>query len=95
MNFLAGSLLDTELERNQSKRALAESVRCGFFLRKKPLSGIASRYSYSDFAIAERTAGAVYSGCSGTRVDVPRNRRTQVDATIREWRPCTKLNRTQ
>ena len=67
--------MDTELERNQSKRALAESVRCGFYFhpgdedlspgtpeRKKPLGGIASRYSYSGFAIAERIAGAVYSG---------------------------------
>jgi len=40
------------LERNQSKRALAESVRGGFFLRKKPLGGIAFGYSYSGFAVA-------------------------------------------
>ncbi len=32
---------------------------------------------------------------SGTRIDVSRNRSIQVDATIRERRPCTKLKRTQ
>jgi len=31
--------------------------------------------SLIDPEFAERTAGAVYSGCSGTRVDVPRNRK--------------------
>jgi hypothetical protein len=30
---------------------------------------------------------------SGTRVDVSRNRSVQVDATSRERRPCTMLNR--
>jgi hypothetical protein len=39
------------LKRNQSKRALVESVQGGFFLRKKPLGGVASGYSYSGFAI--------------------------------------------
>jgi hypothetical protein len=40
------------LEQNQSKRALDESLKGGFFLRKKPLEGIAPGYSYSGFAIA-------------------------------------------
>jgi hypothetical protein len=68
MDFLAGSLIVPELERNQSKRVLAESIRCGFFIRKKPLGGIASGYSYSGFAVAERIAGAVYSGLQESRV---------------------------
>jgi hypothetical protein len=34
-------------------------------------------------------------GYSGTRVDVSRNRSVQVEATPRERRPCTKLNRIQ
>src|SRR5260370_35000503 len=33
------------------------------------------------------------AGYSGTRVAVSRNRSIQVDATIRERRSCTKLNR--
>ena len=40
-----------ELEQNQSRRALEESLKGGFFLRKKPLEGIASGYSYSGFAL--------------------------------------------
>ena len=40
------------LKRNQSKRALVEGVQGGFFLRKKPLGGVASGYSYSGFAVA-------------------------------------------
>jgi len=43
--------LALSLEQNQSKRALDESLKGGFFLRKKPLEGIASGYSYSGFAI--------------------------------------------
>jgi hypothetical protein len=43
--------LSAQLEQNQSKRALDESLKGGFFLRKKPLEGIASGYSYSGFAI--------------------------------------------
>jgi hypothetical protein len=75
MHLLARSLMATELERNQSQRALAESVRCGFYFHptdedlsagtpvmKKPLGGIASGYSYSGFAVANRIACAVYSG---------------------------------
>jgi hypothetical protein len=41
-------------EQNQSKYALFESLRGGFFLKKKPLEDIASRYSNSGFAIVER-----------------------------------------
>ena len=41
------------LEQNQSKRALDESLKGGFFLRKKPLEGIATGYSYSGFAIVD------------------------------------------
>ena len=40
------------IEQNQSQRALAESIRGGFFLRKKPLESIAAGYRYSDFALA-------------------------------------------
>ncbi|HEY1208875.1 MAG TPA: dephospho-CoA kinase [Terracidiphilus sp.] len=43
---------ETVLEQNQSKSALDKSLRGGFFLRKKPLDGIASKYSDSDFAEA-------------------------------------------
>jgi hypothetical protein len=39
------------LEQKQSKRALDESLKGGFSLRKKPLEGIASGYTYSGFAI--------------------------------------------
>jgi hypothetical protein len=39
------------LEQNQSKRALDESHKGGYFLRKKPLEGIAPGYSFSGFAI--------------------------------------------
>jgi hypothetical protein len=39
------------LERNQSKRALAKSVRGGFSLRKKPLGMVLPGYSYSGFAV--------------------------------------------
>jgi beta-mannosidase len=40
------------LEQNQSNRALDESLKGGFSLRKKPLEGSAIGYSYPDFAIA-------------------------------------------
>jgi hypothetical protein len=40
------------LKQNQSKRALGKSREGGFFLKKKPLEGMASGYSYSGFAIA-------------------------------------------
>jgi len=53
------------LERNQSKRVLGKSVNGGFYfhptdedlsagtpVRKKPLGGVTSRYSYSGFAVA-------------------------------------------
>jgi hypothetical protein len=43
--------LPQQLEQNQSKRALVENLKGGFFLRKKPLEGIAPGYSYSDFAL--------------------------------------------
>jgi hypothetical protein len=49
-----GHLVTRELEQNQSKRALAKSVRGGFSLRKKPLGMVLSGYSYSGFAVAER-----------------------------------------
>jgi hypothetical protein len=39
------------LEQNQSKRALDESLKGGFFLRRNPLEGCATGYSYSDFAV--------------------------------------------
>src|ERR1035437_6282534 len=39
-------------EQNQSKRALDESIKGGFFLRKNPLEDIAFVYIYSGFAIA-------------------------------------------
>jgi hypothetical protein len=35
----------------------------------------------------------LYENYSGTRVDVSRNRNVQVDATLRERRPCTKFKR--
>jgi hypothetical protein len=40
-------------------------------------------------------SGHIRNDYSGTRVDVFRNRGTQVDATNKERRPCTKLARTQ
>jgi hypothetical protein len=40
------------LERNQSNSAQAKSIEGGFFLRKKPLGGIAPGYTYSDSALA-------------------------------------------
>jgi hypothetical protein len=46
----------TNLEQNQSEYALLESLRGGFFLRKKPLEGFASGYSNSGFAIAHEQA---------------------------------------
>jgi hypothetical protein len=46
------------LEQNQSQRALAERIRGGFFLRKKPLESIAAGYSYSDFAIGRQARTA-------------------------------------
>jgi hypothetical protein len=46
------------LKQNQSKRALVEGVQGGFFLRKKPLGGVASGYSYSGFAVAGRGASS-------------------------------------
>ncbi|MGA3162011.1 MAG: hypothetical protein ABSC77_12415 [Terracidiphilus sp.] len=49
--FYAGLIL----EQNQSKRALVEIHRGGFFLRKKPLDGVVSEYSYSDFSVAAGT----------------------------------------
>jgi hypothetical protein len=39
------------LEQNQSEYALLESLRGGFFLRKKPLEDIASGYSNPGFAV--------------------------------------------
>ena len=45
----------SELEQNQSKRALDESLKGGFFLRKKPLEGAAPGYSYSGFALCARS----------------------------------------
>ena len=42
------------LERNQSNSAIAMSIQGGFFLRKKPLEGFASGYTYSGFALGER-----------------------------------------
>jgi hypothetical protein len=46
-------------EQNQSKRALNEYLKGGFFLRKKPLVGCAPGYSYSDFAIAAVRESAI------------------------------------
>ena len=43
---------ETVLEQNQSKSALDKSLRGGFFLRKKPLGGIAPGYTYSGSALA-------------------------------------------
>jgi hypothetical protein len=40
------------IEQNQSEYVLFESLRGGFFLRKKPLEDIASGYSNSGFALA-------------------------------------------
>jgi hypothetical protein len=45
------------LGRKQSKRALAESARGCFSLRKKPLGIALSGYSYSGFAIAATGRG--------------------------------------
>jgi hypothetical protein len=63
----AGTLVHiVELEQNQSKHTIGECKRGGFFLRKKPLCGIALGYSYSGFAIAgtdsilgQRSSGAL------------------------------------
>jgi hypothetical protein len=55
----------SELEQNQSKRALDESLKGGFFLRKKPLEGIAPGYSYSDFAIASAARKSRVGGFAG------------------------------
>jgi hypothetical protein len=38
-------------------------------------------------------AASLFPNYSGTRVDVSRNPSVQVDATPKERRPCTKLNR--
>jgi hypothetical protein len=42
-----------DLEQNPSDRAFGERDEGGFFLMKKPLEGIASGDSNSDFALAE------------------------------------------
>jgi hypothetical protein len=57
------------IEQNQSEYALLESLRGGFFLRKKPLEDIASGYSNSGFAIAQKLryphwGGAVFHKAS-------------------------------
>ena len=49
--------MTVELERNQSKYALANGVRGGFFLGKKPLGIVPSGYSYSGFAVAQIMMG--------------------------------------
>lgn len=49
---------ETVLEQNQSKSALDKSLRGGFFLRKKPLEGFASGYTYSGSALAARNGQA-------------------------------------
>jgi putative alpha-1,2-mannosidase len=66
---------DARLEQNQSKRALDESLKGGFFLRKKPLEGIALGYSYSDFAITTvaRAVGAVLEHFSHRCTPYPEN----------------------
>jgi 16S rRNA (guanine527-N7)-methyltransferase len=54
---LAGLLAEVgseALEQNPSDRALGERDAGGFFLRKKPLEGIASADSNSDFALSPR-----------------------------------------
>jgi hypothetical protein len=48
--------VEDNLEQNQSKRALDESLKGGFFLRKKPLEGSAIGYTYSDFALGAQSA---------------------------------------
>jgi hypothetical protein len=49
------------IEKNQSKRALDESIKSGFFLRKKPLEGCAPGYSCSGFSIAARRVQTIES----------------------------------
>jgi hypothetical protein len=70
-------------EQNQSKRALDESLKGGFFYhpidedlslgtpeRKKPLEGSAPGYSYSDFAIAANLWSAHKQGRHGERFHI-------------------------
>jgi hypothetical protein len=55
------------LERIQSKYALANGVRGGFVLRKKPLGGMLPGYSNSGFAISRSAegerSGVICSSC--------------------------------
>jgi hypothetical protein len=62
------------LERNQSNSAQAKSIEGGFFLRKKPLGGIAPGYTYSDSALAPR-CGREDGARGGTRA----GQRSEVD----------------
>jgi hypothetical protein len=57
-SFPAIAAMYHNLEQNPSNRALGERDEGGFFLRKKPLEGIASGNSNSDFAIACPFCGA-------------------------------------
>jgi hypothetical protein len=47
------------LERFSNSYALASFVKCGFFLRKKPLNGLFSEYTYWRTAIAEGCFGVL------------------------------------
>jgi len=62
---MTGKLANGNIERNQSNSAPSMSIEGGFFLRKKPLGGIAPGYTTSDSALAcgRRGRAAVLAAC--------------------------------
>ena len=79
------SVKGSELKRNQSKRALVESVQGGFFLRKKPLGGVASGYCYSGFAVAPAARGKRVSKLAETAVVLWRGSRTTMKKLLKSY----------